>query len=94
MIFCMKQSPIVIGSVVVGVLFVAIAIYYWVTPAGHLPTYFPGYEAGSMTVHFKHGLGSLILGIALFIYAWFQDGANTKKLNEQNAAKPVTPPQP
>ena len=59
-------------AVILGSICLAFAAYYWLTPAGSLPVYLPGYEAGSAHVHFKHGLAALILGVALFIYAWFQ----------------------
>jgi hypothetical protein len=60
------------GSIVLGVVFVALAVYYWITPAGSLPVYLPGFEAGATTVHLKHGLAALILALALFVFAWFQ----------------------
>ncbi|HUY62669.1 MAG TPA: hypothetical protein VMV50_02680 [Candidatus Paceibacterota bacterium] len=66
----MKKTLTVL-AVVLGILFAILALYYWMTPSGSLPAYLPGYEAGSSHVHFKHGLASLILAIALFIYAWF-----------------------
>ena len=60
-------------AVILGVIFVGVAIYYWMTPAGSLPPYSVfGYEAGSEHIHFKHGLASLILAIGLFIFAWFK----------------------
>ncbi len=59
------------GSVVLGIFFIGLAVYYWRTPAGLLPSYLPGYLAGSAHAHFKHGLASLILGLFLFIVAWF-----------------------
>jgi hypothetical protein len=62
------------GATILGILFVVLAIVYWITPAGSLPSYFPGFEAGSTTVHIKHGLGALVLAIAFFIFAWFQGG--------------------
>lgn len=62
------------GSVVLGIIFVILAVVYWMHTAGTLPTYFPGYLAGSTTVHFKHGLGCLIIGLALFAFAWFKSG--------------------
>ena len=65
-------------AVLVGFVFLGLALLYWLTPAGGLPTFVPGYEAGVSTVHFKHGLASLILGGALFIYAWFQSGPQSK----------------
>ncbi len=61
-------------AVILGILFVLVAIYYWITPAGSLPGFMPGHIAGSMVVHVKHGIAALLLGIALFIYAWFSCG--------------------
>ena len=66
------KKLLVWGSVVIGIALVLLAIYYWITPAGALPSYFPGYEAGSTTVHIKHGLAAVILALVLFIFAWFQ----------------------
>jgi len=70
----MNKNLRIYGSAVLGAIFVIIAVMYWTTPAGSLPGFFPGYAAGSTIVHVKHGLGSVILGIALFIYAWFGTG--------------------
>lgn len=61
-------------AVVLGVLCVALAIFYWMTPANMLPTYLPGYDPAITTAHFKHGLGALIVGLALFVLAWFRTG--------------------
>lgn len=79
----MNKKALVYGSVILGVIFIIIAIVYWVTSAGALPSFMPGYQAGSSTVHFKHGLGSLILGLVLLAYAWFKSGK-----------KPATPAAP
>ncbi len=65
------KKILAIGAVLLGLIFVVLAGMYWLTPAGALPHYIPGFEAGVTTVHFKHGLGSLILALALFAYAWF-----------------------
>ena len=70
----MKNSLLVWGSVVLGAAFVALAVVYWRTPAGSLPTFIPGYQAGSMTIHVKHGIGSLLLGLGLWVFAWFSSG--------------------
>lgn len=71
----MNNRMIVLCSVVAGVLFAALAGLYWMTPAGELPTYIPGYEAGSVVVHFKHGLAALILSLGSFLIAWFKSAA-------------------
>lgn len=63
---------IAIVAVVLGVVCIGLALFYWMTPAGSLPTYMPGYEVGSSIVHFKHGLAALILGLGLFAFAWFK----------------------
>ncbi|MBA3788847.1 hypothetical protein H0X32_00425 [Patescibacteria group bacterium] len=65
-------------GIIGGVVFLGIAIFYWTTPAGHLPTYVPGYEIGSATIHFKHGLAALILSIFSFIYTWFSSAKEVK----------------
>lgn len=67
-----------IGAIVFGFIFLGLALVYWLTPAGGLPAFMPGYQVGVSTVHFKHGLACIILGIALFIYAWFQSGPQSK----------------
>jgi hypothetical protein len=67
----MNKKLQVWGGAVLGIVFVALAVVYWTTPAGSLPTFFPGYAAGSVVVHFKHGLASIILGAACLIFAWF-----------------------
>jgi hypothetical protein len=70
----MNNKPLIWGSVVLGLIFILISIYYWITPAGMLPAFVPGFEAGSVHVHVKHGFAALILGLALFIFAWFKSG--------------------
>ena len=70
----MKKKTIVGISVLLGIVFVAIAIMYWVTPAGSLPTFMPGYEAGVAAVHVKHGVAAFILALGVFAYAWFRSG--------------------
>lgn len=69
------KTLVVTVAVVLGVACLGLAAFYWMTPAGSLPHYLPGYEAGSAHVHFKHGLGMLILALALFAFGWFQSGA-------------------
>jgi hypothetical protein len=67
------------GLVILGILFLGLAYVYWTTPAHSLPHYLPGFEADSSKIHFKHGLGSLILSLGAFTLAWFQSGK--KSLN-------------
>ncbi len=64
--------------IILGIILIALAIYYWVTPAGSLPHFFPGYTAGSKHTHLKHGLAALILGVGSLIVAWFMSGGSKK----------------
>lgn len=73
------NKTLYIGAIIVGLVFVAIAIMYWMTPAGSLPSFFPGFEAGSATIHIKHGLASVVVGLALFAFAWFKSGPSHKE---------------
>ncbi len=74
----MNKTLQVWGGAVLGVALVVLAAYYWMTPAGSLPAFMPGYLAGSVHVHFKHGLASLIVGLACFIFAWFGTAKKAK----------------
>ena len=65
-----RPLPLLAG--LLGVVFLALAALYWLTPAGSLPSFLPGFEAGSVHVHSRHALGSLVVALALFAFAWFQ----------------------
>jgi hypothetical protein len=69
----MKKSYVPV-FIIIGLAFLALAVYYWVTPAGSLPGFLPGHEAGSSHHHTKHGLAALILAIGSGILAWFASG--------------------
>ncbi len=73
----MTKKPLAALAVILGLVFIVLAFVYWFTPAGALPHFLPGHIVGSSVIHFKHGLGSFILALALFAYAWFATG--TKK---------------
>ena len=61
-------------AVVLGIVLIAIAIVYWVEPAKSLPSFFPGHQAGSNHHHTKHGIASFLVGLACFVFAWFNTG--------------------
>ncbi len=69
-----KYRNLIIPAVLLGILLIAIAIIYWVSSASGLPSVFPGHKAGSSTHHVKHGSAAFLLGIACFVFAWFQTG--------------------
>jgi hypothetical protein len=68
------KKPLNILGIVLGIAFVALAAVYWTTPANALPSFFPGYDPALSVIHFKHGLGALIVGAALLVWVWFRTG--------------------
>ena len=69
------NHPLVIAAaVIVGIALVVLAVVYWAEPAGSLPSFFPGHEAGSGHHHVKHGIASFLVGLAALAFAWFQTG--------------------
>jgi hypothetical protein len=65
------MRPLTWLLIVIGVLFVVVAVVYFTTQAQHLPAFFPGHQAGSTKTHTKHGLAMLGLAAVAFIGAWF-----------------------
>jgi uncharacterized RDD family membrane protein YckC len=68
-----KRPGLIIPAIILGVVFIGIAIMYWTVPPKSLPgpSIF-GHEAGVSAVHVKHGVASFLLGLAFFAFAWFQ----------------------
>jgi len=66
------KNPLVPIATILGFVFVVLAVMYFFTPAGSLPSFVPGYQIGSQVMHYKHALLSLILGVLLFVYVWFK----------------------
>ena len=65
-----KPVPLIAG--LLGLIFLVLAVVYWLTPAGSLPSFLPGFEAGSSHIHVTHALVVLIVALVLFALAWFQ----------------------
>jgi hypothetical protein len=47
------------------------AVMYYMMPAGKLPTFMPGYLAGSEHIHATHALAAGAAAVVLFIVGWF-----------------------
>jgi hypothetical protein len=75
----LNSRPVVIAAVVLGIALVVLAFVYWIEPAKSLPSWIPGHTAGSNHHHVKHGIASLLLGVALLIFAWFQSGPKRER---------------
>ena len=78
----MKKLQIIVGALL-GVICLGLAVIYWTTPAGLLPSWLPGFAVGSSVVHIKHGIAALIVAIAAFIFAWFSMGKKRRPLSKQ-----------
>ncbi|HWW67582.1 MAG TPA: hypothetical protein VNY83_06315 [Solirubrobacterales bacterium] len=73
-----KRRNLILPAVVLGIAFLVIAVVYLAEPAGSLPSFFPGHEAGSSHHHAKHGIAAFVVALACFIFAWFQSGPSEK----------------
>jgi hypothetical protein len=54
-----------------GLAFAAVAIVYWTMPADSLPSFLPGFEAGSTAVHMKHGIAAAAASVLCFAFGWY-----------------------
>jgi hypothetical protein len=59
-------------AIVLGLALLAVAAAYFLLPAGSLPEFFPGFEAGSDRIHVKHGLVSLAVAVVLLGLGWWR----------------------
>jgi uncharacterized membrane protein HdeD (DUF308 family) len=69
-----QKRYLAIAAVVLGIVFIAIGIVYFVEPAKSLPSFFPGHQSGSNHHHTKHGIAAVLVGIGCFVFPWFQSG--------------------
>jgi uncharacterized RDD family membrane protein YckC len=70
----LNSRPLVILAALIGLALIVLAFVYFAEPAKSLPSWIPGHEAGSSHHHVKHGIASLLVGLALLVFAWFQSG--------------------
>ena len=73
------KKLLVWGAGVLGVVFVALAVIYFITPAQSLPSFVPGFDSTSDKIHYKHAIGSIIVALGLFALAWFQSAPAKKE---------------
>jgi hypothetical protein len=59
------------AAIILALVFAVIAVVYFILPAGSLPSFFPGFEAGSPRIHVKHGIAALAVAVVLFGVGWF-----------------------
>jgi len=82
-----KRRNLIVPAVILGLLLLVVTIVYWAEPAGSLPSFFPGHEAGSSHHHFKHGIAAFVLALACFTFAWFQSGPEAKPDDPQTKTR-------
>ncbi len=73
-----KRRNLILPAVLLGIVFLVVAVIYLVEPAGSLPSFFPGHEAGSSHHHTKHGIAAFVVALGCFVFAWFQSGPAEK----------------
>jgi len=58
-------------AIILALVCAVAAIIYWVVPAGSLPSFAPGFEAGSARVHLKHGFAAGVAALVFLAIAWY-----------------------
>jgi hypothetical protein len=68
----MKENrPMKMLAYLLAIICTIAAVMYYVIPAGSLPTFMPGYEAGSTHIHHLHAYAALVVAVVLFGVGWF-----------------------
>ncbi len=52
---------------VLAIICLIAAVVYFAIPAGSLPSFMPGYEAGSQQIHKTHAIAAVIGAVILFV---------------------------
>lgn len=69
---------IAVVLVIVGLLALAAGIYYFTTASGKLPTWFPGYLAGSTHHHVKRAIAGVAVAVLCGIGVWMLSGRRSR----------------
>jgi amino acid permease len=65
------MRPLTWLLIAVAVVFLVLAVVYFVTPANQLPSVLPGHTAHASRHHTKHGVAALAVAVVALIGAWF-----------------------
>jgi hypothetical protein len=73
-----KNRTLILPAVLIGAALIVVAVVYFINTAHNLPSFFPGHVSATSKEaahhHTKHGVAALVVGLAFFIFAWFQTG--------------------
>ena len=61
------NQPMRMLAYILAIICVIAAVMYYTMQAGSLPTFMPGYDAGSTHVHTTHALAAAIAAVVLFL---------------------------
>ncbi len=56
---------------ILAIICAIVAVMYFAMPAGQLPSFMPGYVAGSDHVHHTHALVAAVAAVVLAVIGWF-----------------------
>jgi hypothetical protein len=56
---------------ILGIICAIAAVMYFTMPAGSLPTFMPGYAAGSSHIHMTHAIAAAVAAVVLLVVGWF-----------------------
>lgn len=83
-----RLSPISWALVVVGLLFVVLAIIYFTTTAPDLPGFIPGHveHVGRARKYSKRGIASILVAMVAFGAAFFYNWVKAKPASDSSAS--------
>jgi hypothetical protein len=65
------NRPMKMLAYLLAIICVIAAVMYFVMPAGQLPTFMPGYIAGSSHIHTTHAIAAAVAAVILLVIGWF-----------------------
>jgi amino acid permease len=75
-----NASPLVtVLLTALGIALAVIGVIYLAATADHLPSFFPGHQAGNSHHHTKHALLAFGLAVLAWIGAWMSAGKKTPR---------------
>jgi hypothetical protein len=75
-----RNAPLSVTAalIVLGLVFAVIGVIYLTETAAHLPSFFPGHQAGNAHHHTKHALVAFALAVLSWVGAWFATGTRRR----------------